>query len=248
METRAMQECLEAVWLNTSEVYAREARKISFGRKVSFHGWPHVNFVAKNAHKFALELRADPVIAEIAGLVHDVNYLVNARSDAQDGADLRQKILSECGMESQTISVIEKVVVSAQTSARGRNISREAMALSDADTLFKALPITPVILSPLYMKETRRSLRELAEKIASEQIPLREDEIYFYSDSAKKKYENWGDANLRLWSLILESLDDPWIVELVTQMEEYTKIPAEPVEEKRGMRAALGRVRNGLRT
>jgi uncharacterized protein len=243
----AMQEYLNEVWIATSEVYAREARKISFGRKVSFHGWPHVSFVAKNAHRFAIELKADPFTAEIAGLVHDVNYLVDARSDAPEGAILREKILNECGLDSHSISVIENVVVTAQTSARGRNISREAMALSDADTLFKALPITPVILSPLYMKETGRSLRELAEKIAAEQIPLREEQIYFYSDSAKKNYEDWGDANLRLWSYILQSLDDPSIVELVAQMEEYTKISAEPVEEKRGMHAMIDRMRNGLK-
>jgi uncharacterized protein len=245
---QAMQEFLDAVWISTAKVYGREARKISFTRKVSFHGWPHVSFVAKNARKFAIELQADPFTAEIAGLVHDVNYLVDARSDAPEGAVLREKILSECGLDNHSISVIENVVVTAQTSARGRSISREAMALSDADTLFKALPITPVILSPLYMKETGRSLRELAEKIASEQVPLREEQIYFYSDSAKKKYEDWGDANLRLWSLILESLDDPSIVELVTQMEEYTKIPAEPGEEKRGVHALLGRMRSGLKT
>ena len=233
---------------NTSEVYALEAKNSSFGRKVSFHGWPHVSFVAKNAHRFAVELKADPWTAEMAGLVHDVNYLVDARSDASGGAVLREKILSECGLDSKSISVIENVVVTAQTSARGRSISREAMALSDADTLFKALPITPVILSPLYMRETGRSLRELAEKIASEQVPLREEEIYFYSNSAKQKYEDWGDVNLRLWSFILESLDDPSIVELVAQMEEYTKIPAEPVEGRREMQAALGRVRNRLRT
>ena len=242
----AMQKYLDAVWARTSEVYAQEARKSSYGRKVSFHGWPHVSFVAKNAHKFAIELKADPCIAEIAGLVHDLNYLVDARSDASGGAVLREKILSECGLDSQSISLIEDVVVTAQTRMRGRGISREAMALSDADTLFKALPITPVILSPLYIRETGSSLRELAQKITSEQVPLRDEEIYFYSTSAKQKYEEWGDANLRLWSLILESLDDPSIVELVAQMEEYTKIPAEP-EGTQDMRAAVGQASNRLR-
>lgn len=235
---RAIEKYLDAVWDSTRELYAREARKSSYSRKVSFHGWPHVSFVAKNAHRFAIELEADPFIAEIAGLVHDLNYLVDARSDASGGAVLREKILSECGLGAQSIAVIENVVVTAQTRARGRSISPEAMALSDADTLFKALPITPVILSPLYIRETGSSLRELAEKITSEQVPLRDEEIYFYSTTAKRKYEEWGDANLRLWTLILESLDDPSIVELVAQMEEYTKIPAEPVEGRRKLRTA----------
>lgn len=242
-----MQQYVEAVWTNASELYARQARKANFSRKLTFHGWPHVSFVAKNARKFAVELKADSSIAEIAGLVHDVNYLVDARSGASEGRLLRAKILRDAGLNSESISMVENVVVTAQTHARGPNISREAMALSDADTLFKALPITPVILSPLYMKETGRSLRELAEKIVSEQVPLRDGEIYFYSESAKKRYEDWGDANLRLWRFILESLDDPSVVELVDQMEEYTKIPAEPVTQKRGMQAAFGRFRNGLR-
>jgi uncharacterized protein len=210
---------------------------MSFARKVSFHGWPHVSFVAKNARRFAIELQADPVIAEVAGLVHDLNYLVDTRSNASAGATLREKILHECGFDVHSVRAIEDTVITAQTCARGPDISREAMALSDADTLFKALPITPVILSPLYMKETGKSLRELAEKISAEQVPLREEEIYFYSESARKNYEDWGDANLRLWSFILDSLKDPSIVELVDQMEEYTKIPAEPVEDKRGMHA-----------
>ena len=243
-----LREYVDAVWGVTSELYARQTRRISFWRKVTFHGWPHVSFVAKNARKFAIELKADPAIAEIAGLVHDLNYLVAARSDASEGSHLRAKTLRDAGLDSQSISVIEDVVIAAETHTRGRNISREAMALSDADTLFKALPITPVVLAPLYMRETGRSLRELAEKIVGEQVPLRDEEIYFYSESAKKRYEGWGDANLRLWSCILESLDDPSVVELIDQMEEYTKIPAEAAKEKHGVQAALDRVRNGLRS
>jgi uncharacterized protein len=108
-----------------------------------------------------------------------------------------------------------------------RDISAEAMALSDADTLFKAHPITPVLLAPLYMQETGSSLGELAQKIVGEQVPLRDDGIYFYSESAKKKYESWGDANLALWSCIQEALDDPSVRELIEQVEKYTNIPRE---------------------
>lgn len=232
-------------WDAASELYAKHAKKIFLWHKVTFHGWPHVSFVATNARRFAAELGANPAIAEIAGLVHDVNYLVSARSDASEGSHLRAKILRDVGLDDGSIEVIENVVIAAQTQTRGRDISREAMALSDADTLFKALPITPVVLSPLYMRETGLSIRELAEKIVDEQVPLREEEIYFYSESAKKRYEGWGDANLRLWSCILESLDDPSVVELIKQMEDYTKIPAEAAKEKHGMQAALDRMRNG---
>ncbi|MBV9794871.1 MAG: HD family phosphohydrolase [Actinobacteria bacterium] len=242
-----LQDCVNNVWEVASDLYARQTRKVWFWRKVTFHGWPHVSFVAKNAHKFAFELDADPSVAEIAGLVHDTNYLVTPRGPASEGSRLRAKVLVDAGLDKDSISVIENVVISAETRSRGRNISREAMALSDADTLFKALPITPVILSPLYMRETGRSLRELAEKIVGEQVPLRDEEIYFYSESAKKSYEKWGDANLRLWSYILESLDDPSVVDLVEQMEDYTKIPARASSKEHGVQAALSRVRNGLR-
>jgi uncharacterized protein len=159
--------------------------------------------------------------------VHDVNYLVAARSNASAGADLRQQILRDVGLAEISISLIESVVVAAETHSRGRDISPEAMALSDADTLFKALPITPVVLAPLYMRETGRSIGELAEKIVLEQVPLQADGIYFYSESAKKKYECWGDVNLTLWSLILDSLDDPSVREVIERVEKYTRIPQE---------------------
>ena len=240
-----LQEYVAAAWKVTEDLYARQTRKISFWRReITFHGWPHVSFVAKNARRFAIELKANVAVAEIAGLVHDLNYLVAPRGGASVGSPLRAKILNEVGLNSQWVAVIEDVVVAAETRRRGKGISPEAMALSDADTLFKALPITPVILAPLYMRETERSITELAEKIVSEQIPLRDEEIYFYSESAKKRYESWGDANLALWACIAESLDDPSVIELIEQMEEYTKISAEPREEKRGVRALIAALRD----
>jgi uncharacterized protein len=212
---------LDSLWLTMEKLYAGQTRE------VPFHGWHHVKFVAVNARRFAAELSADRVRAEIAGLVHDVNYLVAARSDAADGRALRFKILAGAGMARPEISVIEDIVVSAETQSRGKDISPEAMALSDADTLFKALPITPVVLAPLYMRETGSSLRELAEKIVGEQVPLRDNGIYFYSESAKRKYERWGDVNLALWASILDALDDASVMELVQDVAKYTEIAAE---------------------
>lgn len=239
---------VEPAWKATEELYERQARKLFFlRREVTFHGWPHVNFVAQNARRFALELRADIATSEIAGLVHDLNYLVDANGGAAAGFELRTKVLGEVGLDTDAISLIDEVVLSAETHTRGRNISIEAMALSDADTLFKALPITPVILSPLYMRETGRSLRELAQKIVGEQVPLRDSEIYFYTDSAKKQYERWGDTNLALWSCILESLDDLSVVELIGQMEQFTKIPADREEHPRSLRGLLAGLRNPKR-
>lgn len=244
-----LQDYVAKVWQITEELYDRASRKIFFlRREVTFHGWPHVSFVAKNARRFAVELKANTATAEIAGLVHDLNYLIAARGDASVGSNLRAKVLRDAGLSDDAISVIERVVVTAETHARGRGISPEAMALSDADTLFKALPITPVVLSPLYMRETGTSVRELADKIASEQVPLRDDEIYFYSETAKKRYERWGDANLTLWACILESLDDSSVVDLIEQMEEYTKIPAEVARKKRGVRSLVAALMSRIRS
>jgi uncharacterized protein len=216
-----LREYVVPAWKVITEFYEGQTRE------VPFHGWHHVSFVANEARRFAEELGADVATVEIAALVHDVNYLVAARGDATVGRRLRGQILKTVGLAEESIALIEDVVVTAETHARGRGISAEAMALSDADTLFKALPITPVILSPLYMRETGRSVRDLAEKIVGEQVPLRDDGIYFYSESAKKKYDGWGDVNLALWSYILEALDDPLVVELIEQVRKYTQIPAE---------------------
>ncbi len=131
-----LRQYLGSVWVTMEDLYAGQTKE------VPFHGWHHVKFVAVNARRFAAELGADAVQAEIAGLVHDVNYLVANRSDAADGRVLRQRILTTVGMAEDAIAAIEDIVVAAETHSRGRDISPEAMALSDADTLFKALPIT----------------------------------------------------------------------------------------------------------
>jgi uncharacterized protein len=212
---------IAAAWEAVTALYSRQAREIPF------HGLHHVNFVAVNARKFARELGADPAKVEIAALVHDVNYLVAARSGVAAGEQLRHEILRQAGLDEDSAAEIEEVVATAETNVRDRNISAEAMALSDADTLFKALPITPVVLAPLYMRETGISVRDLADKIVSEQVPLRDDGIYFYSASAKQKYARWGNVNLTLWSCIRESLDDPSVADVIEQVEKYTKIPLE---------------------
>jgi uncharacterized protein len=82
------------------------------------------------------------------------------------------------------------------------------------------------------MRETGQSVSELAKKIVGEQIPLRDDGIYFYSASAKKKYERWREANLNLWSCIQDALEDPSVVDLIEQVEQYTEIPAGVSPEK----------------
>lgn len=191
-------------------VIRQRVRELYVGRNrdVPFHGWHHVEFVSSKAVEFAVELGAEPLLVEASALVHDLNYLVDTKTDASGGAQLRQTVLAKSDVDYAVISRIESIVLEAETQSRNGDISIEAMALSDADTLFKALPITPVVLAPLYMRETGRSIKELALKIVNEQVPLNQSQIYFYSPSARQKYTKWGEANLRLWLCILEALED----------------------------------------
>jgi len=110
---------------------------------------------------------------------------------------------------------IDDVVVEAEMATRHRDISLEAQALSDADTLFKALPITPVLLAHRYLAENGVSLRELATKIVGEQRGVHDAGFYFYSREAAAAYSHWATANLELWQCVMEALDDPSVNELL---------------------------------
>src|ERR1044072_4253927 len=74
--------------------------------------------------------------------------------------------------------------------------SGEARGLAHAATLFKALPVTPVMLSPRYLAENGTTLRELADKIVGEQQDKHDDGYYFYNPDAAAAYSRWAAANL----------------------------------------------------
>jgi len=187
-------------------------------QELPFHGWHHVDFVTRKACEFAPELGADLVVVEMASLVHDLNYLADTSSNASEGATLRKELLTAIGLPPTEVAAIESVVVNAETARRSASISPESKALSDGDTLYKALPITPVLLAPRYMAETDRSLRELAMRIVKSQVPLNAKGIYFYSQTGRENYQHWADANLELWRCLLESLDDPDVQNLMTAL------------------------------
>ena len=101
----------------------------------------------------------------------------------------------------------------------------EAQALSDADTLYKAIPVTPVLLSPKYMEENGMTVGELARKIITEQGRIEEAGYYFYDAEASQRYTRWAEANLELWRCIDESLSDPDVsalVEEISRASEFT--------------------------
>lgn len=186
--------------------------------KLQFHGWHHVTFVRDKAVHFAGRNGAAADIVEVAALVHDLNYMVRRNSLPTDGAALRDSVLFKAGVMTDDIRWIEEIVVEAEMRTRHRGISLEAQALSDADTLFKALPVTPVVLAHKYLQENGITLRELAHKIVGEQVDKADDGYYFYDAEAAATYSKWAEANLSLWRCIVESLDDPVVEDLLTKV------------------------------
>jgi uncharacterized protein len=184
--------------------------------KLQFHGWHHVSFVRDKAVHFARRNGSDVPLVEVAALVHDVNYMVRRNSLPVDGRRLRLDILTRAGVPEDIATRVDEIVEEAEMRTRHRDISLEAQALSDADTLFKALPVTPVVLAPKYLEENGITLKELAHKIVGEQRDKHDAGYYFYDPEAAATYSRWVSANLELWSCIVESLDDPMVNNLLS--------------------------------
>jgi uncharacterized protein len=192
---------------------------LSAEASLPFHGWHHVYFVKTKAVEFACERNADPCLVAAASIVHDLNYLVRKNSGPSAARRLRRSFLKTAGFDSAEIERIEEIVNEAHTATRTDSISAEGAALSDADTLFKALPMTPVLFAHLYLSENGIGLRELGSKILREQMPLVEKDIYFYDPAVREKYLPWAKVNIQLWREIMAALDDPDIVSLLDAID-----------------------------
>ncbi|MHB8651869.1 MAG: HD domain-containing protein [Minisyncoccota bacterium] len=184
-------------------------------QKLLFHGWHHINFVSKKAIEFANSIGADAFIAESAALVHDINYIVEPNSEPEVGIDLRKDYLTKANYSLEEIEQIESIITESHSGTRTAKISKEGMALSDADTLFKALPTTPIIFASKYITENKVNIGKLTNKVSSEQNKLMESGIYFYTDLAKYKYLKWAETNLALWNNVNEALMDNDVVEML---------------------------------
>lgn len=182
-----------------------------------FHGWLHVGFVSRASAQFCAPLCADPEIVTAAALTHDLNFVIAPRSSPEIAAELRSTLLRSSGYEENEIDTIESVILDACTTNRSANISQEAKALSDADTLYKALPITPILFTRDFMIENDMSLLDLASRIVELQQPLLEEGIYFYSDIAKDRYLRWAKTNLQLWKNVLELAADTGLSSMLDQ-------------------------------
>ena len=94
-------------------------------------------------------------------------------------------------------------------------MSEESNALVDTDTLFKALPTTPILFASKFITQNKYDIRKLANKIIDEQKPLMDNDTYFYTKLAKEKYLKWARVNLTMWENVLEALEDSDINEML---------------------------------
>lgn len=207
----ANDQCIEQLDARVREMFTTESDV------VPFHSWSHTQFVRSKAVQFAQQRRAQVWLVEAAALVHDLNYLVESNSTPLSGTTIRAEVLRECGFARSDIQRIERIIACAHTAWRGRQVDVETACLSDADTLYKALPITPVLFSHRYLSENGISLSELARKIVVEQAHKLEDDYYFYDPELTERYGRWAAANLQLWQAVLESIEDPDVAHLVEE-------------------------------
>lgn len=196
---------------------AEELEKLYKDRSADmlFHGWHHIYFVAKKAVEFADEFDVNNELVEAAALTHDLNYIVEVNTEPGVGKELRAKYLEGVSFSEAEINEIEETVMQGHTGTRHGDISDSAKALSDADTLFKALPITPIIFAGHFITENRIDINKLADKVVGEQKPLMDEGIYFYTSIAKEKYLEWAATNLKLWENVKISLEDADIIEML---------------------------------
>lgn len=191
-----------------------------------FHGWHHIWFVAKKAVEFANEFPdVDKELVEAAALTHDLNYVVEVNTEPEVGRALRAQYLADAGFAPpDEIAQIEQIVMEEHTATRHADISDAAKALSDADTLFKALPVTPILFAGHFITENHIDIKKLARKVVGEQQPLMEQGIYFYTATAKEKYLKWAKANLALWQNVEQALADPDVTEMLAIARELKAI------------------------
>ncbi|PIN74558.1 HD family phosphohydrolase [Candidatus Woesearchaeota archaeon CG10_big_fil_rev_8_21_14_0_10_37_12] len=187
--------------------------------KLLFHGWHHIEFVRRKSLIFAEELNADLFLVESAALVHDLNYIVKSDSKPEDAKEYRAKLLDECSYSEEEVIKIENIVLAANTFERNLNISNEAKAISDADSLFKVLPTTLVLFSSKYITENRIDFEEHVHRILAKNKFIDEG-TYFYTKLAKQKYSEWAKTQHLFWEQAQECIRD-------TDTQEMLKIARE---------------------
>ncbi len=184
--------------------------------KLLFHGWHHIKFVHDKALEFSEELEANSELVSCSGLLHDLNYIFSDKLEPEEAKTQIIQYMIESGYDKKTSETVAKNIEDSHLSYRGsRDISNESKALADADTLFKALPTTPILFASKFITQNKYDIYKLANKVVGEQKPLLDNDKYFYTDLAKEKYLKWAKINLSLWENVLESLEDISIKEML---------------------------------
>lgn len=177
--------------------------------KLLFHGWHHIKFVHDKAIEFAKELNANIEHVASASLLHDLNYIFSDKLEPEAAREQIKQFLLDCDYIEDVQIQINTLIEDSHLAYRGeRDISNESKALADADTLFKALPTTPILFASKFITQNKYDIRKLANKIIEEQKPLMDKGTYFYTKSATEKYLKWAKVNLTMWENVLESLED----------------------------------------
>ena len=197
----------------------------NYSSELLFHGWHHIWFVRNKALEFARPIKADLFLVESAALTHDLNYIVKVFTTAKEGEKLRSSILTKCGYSNSEITKIEHIIQETETSKRGKSISKEGMALSDGDSLFKVMPITPILFASKYISESKIDITILANKIVSEQRKLLDEGFFFYTKMAKDKYLPWAKNQVYLWETVTDALKDKDIKQVLTIAKKWKILP-----------------------
>jgi len=184
--------------------------------KLLFHGWHHVQFVNNKAIEFATELNCDIEKVAVGSLLHDLNYIFSDKLEPEAARSQIIEFIIKSGYSDEYANNIADMIEDTHLAYRGtRVLSNEAKALADADTLFKAIPTTPILFASKFLTQTKYDVEKLGHKVVEEQKPLMDSDTYFYTDVAKRKYLKWAKTNLTLWENVLEALNDKDIKEML---------------------------------
>lgn len=189
--------------------------------KLLFHGWHHIQFVHNKGIEFAKFLECDVEKVAVASLVHDLNYIFSDKLEPEAARTQIIKYVTESGYKVEYAEGVADLIEDGHLAYRGsRELSNEAKALADADTLFKAIPTTPILFASKFITQNKYDIGKLGHKVIDEQKPLMDSDTYFYTEIAKQKYLKWAKTNLEMWENVLESLEDKDIQEMLSTASE----------------------------
>lgn len=185
--------------------------------RLLFHGWHHIKFVHDKSIEFAKEINCDVELVAVSALVHDLNFIFSDKLEPEAAKKNVIDYILKAGYSNEYAETVAKIIEDAHLAYRGeRELRDEAKALADGDTLFKAIPTTPILFASRYITQNKYDIEKLGHKVVGEQKPLMDSGSYFYTKLAKEKYLKWARTNLEMWENVLESLNDPAIKEMLT--------------------------------